>query len=317
MPGAGLPAAGISRIEGETVLFKILVATAASLMLITGALSQDGARAYHLVPAGTDIASLTATFVHAELNGSVFDVGVVTPTYRGSFDLLGNSGAFLIGMPIGSLSASIDTGQGILDVETDPAQGDLFVGGVWGFLGSPSLSPMDYAQYKPGLRASVAAKLFLPTGDYDSSRLLNLGGNRWSLQASLPFSYVLGDTMIDPDLTTFEIMPVVQIFGDNNDPFVPATVTSQDPVWGVEGHITRTFTPTVWAALDGYYEFGGETSADGVPRGDAQEVLSLGATLGLVLSPAVALRLSYDEVVYASDPDTAGRHLEITSAYSF
>ena len=298
-------------------MWRIVLAAVASSLMITGALSQDGARAYFLVPEGTDIASLTATLLHTEINGSEFGAGVVTPAYRHSINVGGNAGSILIGMPVGSLSASLDTGMGIVDLDTDPAQGDLFVGAQLGLLGSPSLAPMDYAQYKPGLRVSVAARLFLPTGDYDSSRLLNLGGNRWSLRASLPISYVLGDTMVDTELTTFEIVPAVQIFGDNNDPFGPATVSGQRPLFSLEGHITRRFGPTVWAALDSYYEFGGETSANGVPNGDAQASLSLGATLGLVLSPSLALRLSYLEQVYSSVPNSVGRGLELTTAFSF
>ena len=296
---------------------RAMLVAVASVLMITGASAQDGARAYHLLPQDTNILSLTATHVHTEIQGSVFDANVLTPSYRRSVDIAGNAGTILIGMPVGSLSAALSTPVGSIDLHTEPAQGDLFLGGVLGLLGSPSLSPQEFAQYKPGFRASVAARLFLPTGDYDSSRVLNLGGNRWSLQAALPISYVLGDTMVDPDLTTFEIVPVVQIFGDNEDPFGPATVSSQDAVFGVEGHITRNFGRTFWASLDGAYEFGGETSADGVDNGDAQEALALGATIGLSLTPSVTLRLSYDEVVYSSEPNLESRSFRASSAFRF
>ncbi len=302
---------------------RIVLAAVASCLMITGALSQDGARAYFLLPEDTDILSLTGTLLHAEAAGSQFGVIVVTTSYRHSIDVAGNAGAILVGLPVGSLSASLDTGMGIVDLDTDLAQGDLIIAGELGLLGSPSLAPMDYAQYKPGLRVGIAAKLFLPTGDYDSSRLLNMGGNRWSLEASLPISYVLGNTMVDPQLTTFEIVPSVQIFGDNNDPSPLtdpsglAAVSTQEPLWKLEGHITRTFGPTVWAALDGYYELGGQVSADGVPVGSAKESLSLGATLGLVLSPSVALRLSYLEQVYSNVPNSVARGVQLTSAFAF
>ena len=306
------------------MLGRLVVAAVASFLMITGTLSQDGARAYHLLPEGTDVLSLTMTLLHASrtygpdeiVNGSVLDVSALTPTYRMPIDIFGNAGTILVGMPFGNLSTSLSTMAGNIELETDLAQGDLFVGGVLGLLGSPSLSPLEYSQYKPGLRAIVATKLFLPTGAYDSSTPLNIGGNRWSLQASLPVSYVLGDTMVDPALTTFEITPSVQIFGDNEDPF-GATVTSQDPLFALEGHITRNFGPSVWAALDGYYWLGGETSADGVPDGNAKDELALGATLGLSLTPSFVLRLSYDEVVYSNVPNSSARRLELTSAYLF
>ncbi len=302
---------------------RIVLATVASCLMTTGALSQDGARAFFLLPEDTNIVSLTGSLLHAEAAGSQFGAMVVTTSYRHWIDVAGNAGSILVGLPVGSLSASLDTGAGIVDLDTDLAQGDLILGAELGFLGSPSLALMDYAQYKPGLRAGIAAKLFLPTGDYDSSRLLNMGGNRWSLEASLPISYVLADTMVDPELTTFEIVPSVQIFGDNDDPspltdpFGLATMSSQEPIWRVEGHITRTFGPTVWAALDGFYEFGGQVSADGVPVGIAKESLSLGATLGLVLSPSVALRLSYLEQVYSNVPNSVARGVQLATAFAF
>lgn len=294
-----------------------LAALVAFLLMATGAFSQDGARAYHLKPEGTDIVSLTMNLLHTEVDGSIVDVGVLTPSYSGAIDVGGNAGTILIGLPVGALSASIDTGFGIIEQDTDPAQGDLFVGAQLGLVGSPSLAPMDYAQYQPGFRLGVATKLFLPTGDYDPTRIVNFGTNRWTLWASLPMSYVLADSMIDPELTTFELVPTVQLFGDNDDPFGGADVTSQAPIFLLDGHITHNFNSTVWASLDGTYLVGGETSADGVGRNDGKEAVSLGATLGLVLSPAFSLRMRYEEVVYSKQPDAVGRGLEIAAAYTF
>ena len=296
---------------------RLLLSAIASVLMITGALAQDGARAYHLLPQDTNIISLTATHLHTDIDAGVFDVNVLTPSYRRSIDIAGNAGTILIGMPVGGLSASLNTPVGTIDLDTDPVRGDLFVGAALGLLGSPSLAPAEYAQHKPGLRASVAARLYLPTGDYNSKSILNLGSNRWSLQATLPISYVLGDTMVDPDLTTFEIMPIVHIFGDNTDPFGPANVASQDPVFALEGHITRNFGRSFWASLDGTYEIGGETSSDGVANDDAQEALALGATVGLSLTQSLTLRLSYDEVVYSSEPNLKARGFRAISAFRF
>jgi hypothetical protein len=308
------------------MLARITLAAVASVSMATGALAWDGARASHLRPAGASDISLALTLLHAEgtidlgpggIEATELDVSVLTPTYRHIFDVLGNVGTVLIGLPVGNVS--FESASGIIDIDTGIAQGDLLVGGALGLVGMPALAPMEYAQHKPGFQASVATKLFVPTGDYDPNRMVNLGQNRWSLQASLPISYVLGDTMIDPELMTFEIRPVVQIFGDNEDPFVlmGADVTSQDPIFGVEGHITRNFGNSVWAALDGYYETGGETSRDGVAQGDGLETLALGATLGLVFSPSLAMRISYRELVYSNVPDGSGRSLEVTSAFLF
>jgi hypothetical protein len=286
--------------------------------MVTGALSWDGARSSHLRPAGASDVSLTTTLLHLQgtvvLPDAELDVSVVTPTYHHVFDAMGNVGTVLIGLPVGNVS--FESSMAMIDVDTGIAQGDMVVGAGLGLVGMPALSPMEYAQHKPGFQAMVEAKLFLPTGDYDPNRMVNLGQNRWSFQASLPISFALGDSMIDPELTTFEIRPVVHIFGDNEDPF-GGDVSSQDPIFGVEGHITRNFGNSLWAAVDGYYEIGGEISVDGVTTVDELETLALGATLGLVFSPSFAMRMSYRELVYSSVPDASGRTLEITSAFLF
>jgi hypothetical protein len=73
----------------------------------------------------------------------------------------------------------------------------------------------------------------------------------------------------------------------------------------------------VWAAVDGFAQFGGETSYNGVASGDGQQSLSLGATLGLVLSQSVSTRLSYEEQVYSKTPNTVSRRFMGTLAYLF
>jgi len=292
--------------------------------MITGASAWDGARAYHLLPAGTTDISLTTTVLQGRgtidfgggfVQGTDLEVGVVTPSIRHAFDVGGNLVFLLASLPIGDVA--FRTSAGTIDLDTSIAQGDLLLGGTVGLVGTPALTPLEFAMYKPGFHAVAEGKLFIPTGDYDSRRMLSLGLNRWSIQASLPMIYTLGDSMLDPDLMTFEVRPVVQFFGDNEDPFGPALVAGQEPIFGVEAHVTRSFGLRLWAGIDAYYETGGETSTDGIGRNDGLETFSLGATLGLVVSPQVSLRLSYRELVQSNIPESSGRTLEVATAFLF
>lgn len=294
----------------------LVLAVVAALVMVTGAVAQDGARAYHLLPKDTNILSLTGNYVHTKFSGNTINAGTVTASYKRTFDLGGNAGAILIGLPVGAVSGSFATQQGVVSQSSPLSVGDLFVGGEMGIIGSPSLSPLDYSQYMPGFRASVAGKLFLPTGTYSNARFANLGQNRWSLQASLPLSYVLGGSMIDPALTTLEIVPSVHIFGDNTNPLGGGTL-SQEPLWKLEGHVTHTFSPMIWAALDAYAETGGRITQSGFEVVKSRQAVSLGATLGLVLTQQLALRLTYVEQVYSTLPGPAGRGVELTAAYTF
>ena len=297
-------------------MLRLVLALAASVLLVTGALAQDGARAYHLLPKDTNILSLTGNYVHTQFSGNTIDAGTVTASYRRTVDIGGNAGAILIGLPVGSVSGSFATMGGLVTSSSPASIGDLFVGAELGLIGSPSLSPLDYSQYKPGFRAAVAGKLFLPTGSYDSTRLANLGQNRWSLQASLPISYVLADSMIDPAITTFEIVPTVHIFGDNTNAVGGGTL-SQEALWKLEGHVTHTFSPMIWGAVDAYVESGGRITQGGFEVVKSHQAAAIGATLGLVLTQQMSLRLTYVEQVYSSLPGAAGRGVELTAAYTF
>ena len=297
---------------------QMIVAAIASVLMIGGAHAQEGARAYFPVPAGTNDIELTGTFVHTEAGGVVADSFTVTPTYRRALDLGGDAGTFLIGIPVGRVSGSVPF---LGNEDTGIVQGDMFISGTVGLVNAPALTPQGYVQYKPGFSASAVGRVFLPTGDYDSGRVLNLGGNRWSFEAMLPMSFVMGTSLVDPTLTTFELIPSVQIFGENNDPFsspfAPTNVTGQAPLFGVEAHVTHSFSPMVWGALDAYGKLGGETSADGVGRGDGQQTLALGATLGVTLSQNFATRFSYQQQVYSKTPGTANQTFMATAAFLF
>ncbi len=290
----------------------IMIATIASVLMIGGAYAQEGARAYFPVPAGTNDIELTGTFVHTEAGGVVANSATITPTYRRALDLFGDAGTFLIGIPVGRVSGSVPF---FGDEDTGIGQGDMFIGGTVGLINAPALTPQGYVQFKPGFSASAVGRVFLPTGAYDSTRALNLGGNRWTFEAMLPMSFTMGSSLVDPTLTTFEVIPSVQIFGDNNNPGF-LNVASQAPLYGVEAHVTHSFSPMVWGALDAYGKLGGAaTTASGT--GSDQQSLALGATLGLTLSQNFATRFSYQQQVYSKTSGTANSIFMATAAFLF
>ena len=296
----------------------IVAAAIASVLMIAGAHAQEGARAYFPVPAGTNDVEFTGTYVHTDLPTVTADSFTITPSYRRALDLFGDAGTFLIGIPVGRVSGTV-TGLGAQD--SGIGQGDMFIGGTIGLINAPALTPQGYVQFQPGFSASAVGRVFLPTGAYDSTRVLNLGQNRFTFEAMLPMSFTMGQSLVDPNLTTFEVIPSVQIFSDNNKPFTPIpglyTKTGQAPLFGVEAHVTHSFSPMVWASVDAYTKLGGETSTNGIGNSDGQESVALGATLGLTLSQSFATRFSYQHDVYSKNSHTGGSTFMATAAFLF
>jgi hypothetical protein len=131
-----------------------------------------------------------------------------------------------------------------------------------------------------GARLQVIA----PTGDYDNSKLINLGANRWGLIPEIGFGHPIGKWSIEGTIGAW-------IFGDNDD-FYNGLHFEQDPLLVAKFHAIRSIRPGFWWALAAGYGYGGRTTVDGVRRDTTQRNWRLALMLaypirenqGLVLS---------------------------------
>lgn len=87
------------------------------------------------------------------------------------------------------------------------------------------------------------------------------------------------------------MLPSVTFYGDNDEPF-RANTTSQEPIFRLEGHITRNLNKAVWISADALVSNGGETETDGVDNNNRQYSLKLGATLSVAVAKTASLKFS-------------------------
>ncbi|HDH03259.1 MAG TPA: hypothetical protein ENH15_03340, partial [Actinobacteria bacterium] len=128
---------------------------------------------------------------------------------------------------------------------------------------------------------------------------LNLGQNRWYGRVGAPTILQLGG-WVPGRRTTLELLPSLWLFGPNSD-FV-GTRLETDPMFQLEGHLTRDLTEGLWVALDGTWVTGGRSTIDGV-EGEALNNLGVGATLGFHLSENLQLTTGYMATVNDGDPN--------------
>jgi hypothetical protein len=143
--------------------------------------------------------------------------------------------------------------------------------------------------------------IFIPIGDYDEDRALNLGENRWSFKPE--FGFAKGFDKWHIDLTA-----ALQFYGDNDD-FMGNSTLEQDPLLTLEGHLTYKFTATFNATLDYFYHMDGETTVAGVDRNDEKDDHILGASFTWWLTPQYQLLLQYQRAVEVENglkTDTVG-----------
>ena len=147
-----------------------------------------------------------------------------------------------------------------------------------------------------------------PVGQYDSSKLVNIGTNRWSIKPDIGISKAFGPL-------TLELSAGVTFFTKNDDYFGGKTL-EQDPVYSTQTHVTYDFGRGVWGALDGTYYYGGRTTVNGVRGDDVQKNSRVGATLALPVnrnnsiklfaSTGVSTRTGSDYNLAGSPGNTAG-----------
>jgi hypothetical protein len=148
-------------------------------------------------------------------------------------------------------------------------------------------------RYEPGFSVDLLADLAVPIGEYDSTRPLNIGQNRWYGRFGMPTILQIGP-WVPGERTTLEFLPAVWLFG-NNDDYVGETMKT-DPLFQLDAHLTRDITDKLWASLDGAWYYGGEATIDGV-QGEKLNNIGLGITLGYQINDNLNLTVGYKSTI--------------------
>jgi len=201
-------------------------ASAAPLALLLGTLLAPVAhaqelepRAYSNLPMGLNF--LATGYAHSQGGLSTdpslpltdahlkIDTGVVA--YVRGIDLWGNSGKVDVIAPYSHLSGTaLVAGQPRERVVS--GAGDPRFRLSVNFYGAPALTLPEYPAYKQDLVIGASVQVTAPWGQYDASKAVNLGTNRWSIKPDIGFSKAFAPFTID--LTTG-----VTLFSRNDDYF--------------------------------------------------------------------------------------------------
>ncbi|HEY6644089.1 transporter [Povalibacter sp.] len=154
-------------------------------------------------------------------------------------------------------------------------------------LGGPALPPAEFAARKPDTTLGASLSIIAPTGEYDSSRLINIGSNRWAFKPELGISHPIGRLFL-------EASAGVWLF-TANDEFFDGTRREQDPISALQVHVSYTFRPRLWIAADATYYEGGRTTVSGQRRGDLQANSRVGTTLALPIGQRQSLKFTWSD----------------------
>lgn len=223
--------------------------------------------------------SLPVDNVEAEINSSAIGVGH-------TFGLAGRLASAAVVLP--RIAGRF---TGTLDGENAEASrsglGDLKLRFSANLIGTPALTPAEFARRKATTTLGVALTVSAPTGDYHPDKLVNIGTNRWAVKPEIGVAYPSGRWY-------FEAIGGVWLFGDN-DNFFGGQRREQDPLASIQGHVSYTFRPKLWLAFNATYYDGGRTTIDDVLKDDRQSNSRYGLTLSVPLSRTQSLKFHWND----------------------
>ena len=272
-----------------------------ALLLMPAAVSAQELEpgAYWPIPKGTNIATVVNSFNWGDL---AFDpaapidegsarINTTALVYTRAFSLAGRSANLGVVVPIigGHL-------EGLYLGEHAEAgrfgQGDPRFRLAMNLYGAPAMTPQAYASYRQRTIVGVSASVAPPLGQYDSSKLINLGTHRWSFKSEIGLSRTYGQWIV-------EAMAGAWFFTDNTD-FLGGRTREQDPISALQFHLTYKYPRGMWLAADANYFTGGRTTIGGKQNLDFQRNSRIGATFSKALDRHQAIRMSVSRGAYTT-----------------
>jgi hypothetical protein len=139
--------------------------------------------------------------------------------------------------------------------------------------GAPALSLQEFASYKQDWIVGASVWVSAPLGEYDSSRLVNIGANRWAIKPEVGVSKAVRQW-------TLEITAGATFFSVNKN-FFGGNTRSQDVLYASQGHAIYNLHRGAWASFDATYFAGGRSTINGQRSDDLQRNWRAGGTLAL------------------------------------
>lgn len=262
----------------------VLIASVASCAFLMGG---SAVRAQSIEPRSYSNAPVGVNFViggYAYTRGGVsFDTSVpitdphlaassAVVGYARTLDLWGTSGKVDVIVPYTWLSGSASY-QGA-PVEREAAGfGDPLVRFSVNLYGAPALTLPEFRSYEQDLIVGASLQVSVPTGQYDDTKIVNLGAHRWFFKPEIGVSKARGPW-------TLEFQAAVTLFTTNDD-FFNGNRRSQDPLYSFQGHAIYNFRSGSWGSADLTYFAGGRSTLNAALQSDLQQNWRVGGTLAV------------------------------------
>jgi Putative MetA-pathway of phenol degradation len=298
----------------------------ASMVVVACSVHRLGAqdltpRAYVITPLHSNAVTIAWSFYDGSINFNgalpVSDAtgrySVPILSYYHSFDIFGRSA---------NVVASLPYGVGNFNGTVAGAGTNLYRSGLVDSVyrlsvnlkGGPAMQPREYMKWKQKVLLGVSVKVIAPTGQYDPTKLINWGTNRWSFKPEFGYSQRWKDLQLDGYAGVW-FFTTNSDFWSRNIYYEGTRSQSQNPIGSIEAHLSYEAKPRLWASIDGNYWFGGKTSINGIPNPVTQQANSrIGATVSLPITKHQSLKFSYSNGTYIR---YGGNYQNVSAAWQY
>jgi hypothetical protein len=293
---------------------RLLVCVALAMLPFCDSAYAQFTEAHHFdnTPVGTNQLELAYAYARSNasidtsliVTGALFNLNQGTLTYTRYFGFVHRIAWVEASVPIADLSGSV---SGTRVQGSITGTGDSSYTLTTLLKGGPALTVAQFADYKPTTTVGLSLNISAPTGQYNPNKLLNLGSDRWSFKPEIALSHPFGaEQRWQGDLYAH-----AYFFTDNTS-YHGVEILRQDPLPGIEGHISYSIHK-LWASFDTLYSFRGATFVNSVDQQNAQRNFTLGCETNLSLNSRNSLVFQFSKaLVHHNGPDFAGFAVKYT-----
>jgi len=291
-------AAAYARMSAIAKLMAVVLVAASSTRFLS---AQDLApRAYVITPVHANALTVSYSYSSGDimfgstlpLTGASGDTNLSILSYYHAMGVLGRSANVTVSLPY-----AVSTFQGELTGGTRSTRRsglmDLTLRFSVNLKGAPAMNPEEFRAWRQKTIIGASLKVLAPTGQYDPTKLINPGSNRWAFKPELGLSKRWGHWLLDG-------YGAVWLFTTNHDYFsrnrfnAGTNTQTQSPVGAIEAHLSYDVRPRLWASVDVNYWYGGRTALNGVAsRPTLQANSRIGGTCSIPLNKRQSLKFSY------------------------
>jgi len=154
-------------------------------------------------------------------------------------------------------------------------------------LGAPAATMAELVKAPRKTVLGLSLNMIVPTGQFFSDKLVNLGTNRFSFRPEIALSQPLGKRFL------IDVYSGVWFFTDNKSFYPGSSVRSQQPMGAFQAHLIYNIKALMWVAFDATYYVGGTSSIDDTYSDDRQDNSRMGATAVMPVGKRSSIKFAF------------------------